>query len=191
MKRFLAGALAVLMLAALTACGGTDKETDSAPANSSAAQSAAADPTAYTIDYTIPETFAETDSGAEGTLLYAADDGSTITITIHELPADADSPISEEEMRSVFEQGYAAYAEQLGVEVVMDGFTFEEMTVGPCPAYLVHYNVTLADVRVTQDTMTVLADKQYTIACSTTEPDAWADTFDAMLSAIEAVPLEA
>ena len=100
MKRFLAGALAVLTLAALTACGGTDKETDSAPANSSAAQSAAADPTAYTIDYTIPETFAETDSGAEGTLLYAADDGSTITITIHELPADADSPISEEEMRS-------------------------------------------------------------------------------------------
>ena len=83
MKRFLAGALAVLMLASLTACGGTDKETDSAPvgssaaqsapadssaaqsaaADSSTAQSAAADPTAYTIDGAIPEAFVETDSG--------------------------------------------------------------------------------------------------------------------------------
>lgn len=211
MKRFLAGALAVLMLASLTACGGTDKETDSAPvgssaaqsapadssaaqsaaADSSTAQSAAADPTAYTIDGAIPEAFVETDSGAEGTLLYAADDGSTISIGVFERPADADEPVDEEAMRSMFEQEYAAYAEQEGVEVVMDDFTFEEMTVGPCPAYRIHYSVTIAGARMTQDTMSVLADNQYIITCTTTEGDAWADTFDAMFSTIEAIPLEA
>lgn len=201
MKRFLAGALAVLMLAALTACGGTDKETDSAPvgssaaqsaaADSSTAQSAAADPTAYTIDGAIPEAFVETDSGDESTLLYTADDGSTISIGVFERPADADEPVDEEAMRSMFEQEYAAYAEQEGVEVVMDDFTFEEMTVGPCPAYRIHYSVTIAGARITQDTMSVLADKQYIITCTTTEGDAWADTFDAMFSTIEAVPLEA
>ena len=191
MKRFLAGALAVLMLAALTACGGTDKETDSAPAGSSAAQSAPADPTAYTIDGAIPEAFVETDSGDESTLLYTADDGSTISIGVFERPADADEPVDEEAMRSMFEQEYAAYAEQEGVEVVMDDFTFEEMTVGPCPAYRIHYSVTIAGARMTQDTMSVLADNQYIITCTTTEGDAWADTFDAMFSTIEAVPLEA
>ena len=201
MKRFLAGALAVLMLAALTACGGTDKETDSAPvgssaaqsapADSSAAQSAPADPTAYTIDGAIPEAFVETDSGDESTLLYTADDGSTISIGVFERPADADEPVDEEAMRSMFEQEYAAYAEQEGVEVVMDDFTFEEMTVGPCPAYRIHYSVTIAGARMTQDTMSVLADNQYIITCTTTEGDAWADTFDAMFSTIEAVPLEA
>lgn len=211
MKRFLAGALAVLMLAALTACGGTDKETDSAPvgssaaqsapadssaaqsaaADSSTAQSAAADPTAYTIDGAIPEAFVETDSGDESTLLYTADDGSTISIGVFERPADADEPVDEEAMRSMFEQEYAAYAEQEGVEVVMDDFTFEEMTVGPCPAYRIHYSVTIADATMTQDTMSVLADNQYIITCTTTEGDAWADTFDAMFSTIEAVPLEA
>lgn len=201
MKRFLAGALAVLMLAALTACGGTDKETASAPAGSSAAQSApadsstaqsaAADPTAYTIDGAIPEAFVETDSGDESTLLYTADDGSTISIGVFERPADADEPVDEEAMRSMFEQEYAAYAEQEGVEVVMDDFTFEEMTVGPCPAYRIHYSVTIAGARMTQDTMSVLADNQYIITCTTTEGDAWADTFDAMFSTIEAVPLEA
>lgn len=201
MKRFLAGALAVLMLAALTACGGTDKETDSAPvgssaaqsaaADSSTAQSAAADPTAYTIDGAIPEAFVETDSGDESTLLYTADDGSTISIGVFERPADADEPVDEEAMRSMFEQEYAAYAEQEGVEVVMDDFTFEEMTVGPCPAYRIHYSVTIAGARITQDTMSVLADNQYIITCTTTEGDAWADTFDAMFSTIEAVPLEA
>lgn len=191
MKRFLAGALAVLMLAALTACGGTDKETDSAPVGSSAAQSAPADPTAYTIDGAIPEAFVETDSGDESTLLYTADDGSTISIGVFERPADADEPVDEEAMRSMFEQEYAAYAEQEGVEVVMDDFTFEEMTVGPCPAYRIHYSVTIAGARMTQDTMSVLADNQYIITCTTTEGDAWADTFDAMFSTIEAVPLEA
>ncbi len=201
MKRFLAGALAVLMLAALTACGGTDKETDSAPvgssaaqsapADSSAAQSAAADPTACTIDGAIPEAFVETDSGDESTLLYTADDGSTISIGVFERPADADEPVDEEAMRSMFEQEYAAYADQEGVEVVMDDFTFEEMTVGPCPAYRIHYSVTIAGARMTQDTMSVLADNQYIITCTTTEGDAWADTFDAMFSTIEAVPLEA
>ena len=191
MKRFLAGALAVLMLAALTACGGTDKETDSAPAGSSAAQSAPADPTAYTTDGAIPEAFVETDSGDESTLLYTADDGSTISIGVFERPADADEPVDEEAMRSMFEQEYAAYAEQEGVEVVMDDFTFEEMTVGPCPAYRIHYSVTIAGARMTQDTMSVLADNQYIITCTTTEGDAWADTFDAMFSTIEAVPLEA
>ena len=201
MKRFLAGALAVLMLAALTACGGTDKETDSAPvgssaaqsapADSSAAQSAAADPTAYTIDGAIPEAFVETDSGDESTLLYTADDGSTISIGVFERPADADEPVDEEAIRSEFEQEYAAYAEQTGVEVVMDDFTFEEMTVGPCPAYRIHYSVAMAGATITQDTMSVLADNQYIITCTTTEGDAWADTFDAMFSTIEAVPLEA
>ena len=201
MKRFLAGALAVLTLAALTACGGTDKETDSAPvgssaaqsapADSSAAQSAAADPTACTIDGAIPEAFVETDSGDESTLLYTADDGSTISIGVFERPADADEPVDEEAMRSMFEQEYAAYADQEGVEVVMDDFTFEEMTVGPCPAYRIHYSVTIAGARMTQDTLSVLADNQYIITCTTTEGDAWADTFDAMFSTIEAVPLEA
>ena len=191
MKRFLAGALALLTLAALTACGGTDKETDSAPVGSSAAQSAPADPTAYTNDGAIPEAFVETDSGDESTLLYTADDGSTISIGVFERPADADEPVDEEAIRSEFEQEYAAYAEQEGVEVVMDDFTFEEMTVGPCPAYRIHYSVTIAGARMTQDTMSVLADNQYIITCTTTEGDAWADTFDAMFSTIEAVPLEA
>ena len=100
-------------------------------------------------------------------------------------------PVDEEAMRSMFEQEYAAYAEQEGVEVVMDDFTFEEMTVGPCPAYRIHYSVTIAGARMTQDTMSVLADNQYIITCTTTEGDAWADTFDAMFSTIEAVPLEA
>ena len=205
MKKLFVTALSLALALALAACGGGQgqaPQSASAPASRPASEASSEpsgegagggltledfDPDFYrnaTFVFNVPEDFEQVEATGGAAEAYAAEDGSSVTVTIVEdLAGSTTFDATEESLVSSLE---AAFTQALGTETALRDVSFAYIDVGGCPGYRLDYTLDANGVAMRQTSVGVTGAMGYTFGY-TDLSGGWADAFNDSIASITPV----